>query len=199
VLSTAQLCEVPAPPQREDDAMTTFAVLLRGINVGGAARLPMADLRTELGTAGFDDVRTYIASGNVMLESDLDPDRLAATVRGLLLERFELDRPVVVRTAQQLEQVVARNPLTDRTDDQTKLHVVFIDGADGAPDLQLDAAAFLPEEFALDDGAVYLYLPDGMARSPLAVALERNAPAPVATSRNWRTVLKLAEMCRNDR
>lgn len=184
---------------REDGDVTTYVALLRGINVGGRSKLPMTDLRAELTSAGLGAVRTYIASGNVVLDSDLGPDELVDTVRSLVRQRFELDRPVVVRSADQLARVAERNPFVSRTEDPTKLHVVFTNGLDASPLDGVDPAAFAPEELAVDGDEVYLYLPDGMARSPVAIALERNAPAAVATTRNWRTVLKLVQMCREDR
>jgi uncharacterized protein (DUF1697 family) len=171
--------------------MGVSVALLRGINVGGSHKLPMADLRAVFADAGHRDVTTYIQSGNVVfthagrsavaLQKDLEQRIAAAT--GFAV-------PVVLRTARELAAVVAANPFPRAT--PTTLHVVFL-GAAPEPGAMngIDADAFAPERFARRGRDLYLHLPDGMGRAALPRALDRVAPG---TARNWRTVTTLAEM-----
>jgi len=174
--------------------VSTFVALLRGINVGGSHTLAMADLRAVIAEAGAGNVATYIQSGNVVFtHEDRSSDKLAADLaRGI--ETFTgFAVPVVVRTGPELGAVVAANPFPGQ---EATLHVTFLssDPDPGSLDAvdAVDAAAFSPEEFVLVGRQIYLHLPNGMARTKLPKALDV-FPTPV-TTRNWRTVLKLAEI-----
>ncbi len=171
--------------------MTTYIALLRGINVGGKHKMAMADLRALFAEAGGENVTTYIQSGNVVFTH---PGRASAKLGAELEQRIEaltgFGVAVVLRTARQWAAVVNDNPFPGK---ETHLHVTFLssDPPAGALD-SVDAAAFAPEEFALVGRQLYLHLPNGMARTKLPKALDV-FPSPV-TTRNWRTVLKLAEL-----
>src|SRR5689334_2822045 len=91
-------------------------LLLRGINLGPNKRVPMPELRTVLGEAGFADVRTYVQSGNVVLNSRASPAKVAADAERVISERFGFDVSVIARTGEELAEVVARNPLADVAD-----------------------------------------------------------------------------------
>src|SRR2546423_5259888 len=93
--------------------MTRQIVLLRGVNVGAHNRISMPELRALLTSAGFDDVRTYVQSGNVVLSSDASPEQLARECAQRIADGFGLDVDVVVRTRDELAEVVRRNPLGD--------------------------------------------------------------------------------------
>ncbi|TQL03610.1 DUF1697 domain-containing protein [Cellulomonas sp. SLBN-39] len=173
-------------------AGTVMVALLRGVNVGGASRVPMAELRAVVHACGYGDVRTYVTSGNVVLTSpDPDPADVAARLREACAQAFPAAPDVVVRTRAQLDAVVAANPFLDRDDDPTHHHVVFLPGAEPATAPALDLAPYAPEEFAVGDRELYLHLPHGMGRSALAVAVTR-ATRGRGTARNWRTVTTLA-------
>lgn len=176
--------------------MATQVVLLRGINLG-ARRVAMADLRAALADAGFGEARTYVQSGNIVLSSELASAELATAVRRLLAERFGLEAPVVVRTAEELAEVVAGNPFADQAALNPKqLQVTFRDErvGDGAA-AELAAKAGPDELVATVDRETYSWHPDGIARSKLAVALTPAGAA--ATARNWKTVTTLLEMARD--
>jgi uncharacterized protein (DUF1697 family) len=181
---------------RQDDRMTTAMVgLLRGINVGGKTKLAMADLRRIAEECGYTDVRTYIQSGNVVFASPgKDPAKVARTLQDAIAAAGLAVQPdVIVRTRAELAGTIDRNPFLTRGEDPAALHVVFVGGS-GKVTLGLDdPERFLPEEAAVVGRDVYLFLPNGMGRSKLAAALAR-PKGPVGTARNWRTVLKLAEM-----
>ncbi|MDQ6797044.1 MAG: DUF1697 domain-containing protein [Actinomycetota bacterium] len=171
--------------------MTTYVALLRGINVGGRHKVAMADLKALLAEAGGENVSTYIQSGNAVLTHPArSPDKLAADLGRRIEAMTGFPVAVIVRTAAAMAAVVRKNPFPGR---EASLHVTFLsdDPPPGALDA-VDAEAFLPEEFALVEREIYLHLPNGMARTKLPQALDVFA-TPV-TTRNWRTVDKLAEM-----
>lgn len=173
--------------------MTTWVALLRGINVGGKNKVPMDGLREVFSRElGFDDVRTYIQSGNVVFrgpdEVAVDSDRLAAAVN----DRFGLGIVVVVRTAAQLRDALAADPFPDA--DRSQVHIGFMSRPPQAAAVeQVDRVAFVPEEFAVRGRELYLHLPNGQGRAKLPAALDRRLKVPT-TARNWRTVTALVEL-----
>lgn len=179
---------------------TMYAALLRGINVSGHRRVPMAELRTLLGELGHEDVATYLQSGNAVFRSTAgDENDLAAGLERAIEERFGFPVDCLVRSGGYLAAVADACPFPAAELEGRQLHVTYTDRAlDAARFAALDADAFRPEEFRLGDRAVYLYAPDGLGRSKLAVELGRPAVTKglVTTSRNWNTVAKLVEMTR---
>ncbi|CAL8974044.1 hypothetical protein CELL_01684 [Cellulomonas sp. T2.31MG-18] len=175
-----------------------YAALLRGINVGGSKKLPMAQLRALLAALGHGDVRTYLQSGNAFFTSDHDDEAaLAGQLRQAIAARFGFDVEVLVRDHDYLTAVVEACPFPAASLRGKQLHVTYLsERVDESRLASLDRAAFLPEEFRLGDRALYLYAPDGLGRSPFGEALARSGPSKgvVATSRNWNTVLKLVEL-----
>ena len=169
--------------------------MLRGINLGPARRVPMADLRALFGEAGYGDVRTYVQSGNVVLESTAKPAELEREVAKLISERFGFDVPVVVRTARQLAAVVKLNPLGDVADNPKRYQVSFLTEKPGADVVTaLQEAAVEPERVAFHGREIYAWHPEGVARSKLWNALAGKGLGVTATARNWTTVTTLLEM-----
>ncbi|WP_369392655.1 DUF1697 domain-containing protein [Streptomyces sp. CG1] len=178
--------------------MTTYAVLLRGINVGGSKKLPMADLRTLLTGLGHTGVRTYLQSGQAVFTSGHgDEESLAVEVARAIEERFGFRVDVLVRDHAYLRAVAEACPFPAADLEPKQLHVTYFSAA-VTPDryADIDQAAHLPEEFRLGDRCLYLYAPDGLGRSKLAEALSRPrlTKGLIATSRNWNTVVKLVEL-----
>ena len=183
--------------------MTAFIALLRAVNVSGTNRIPMAELRAKLGAAGFGAVRTYVQSGNVVFEAASDDAAAQAAAVHRVIERgFGCDVNVLVLTAEQLEQVAAELPFVGAEDfDDSWVHVTFMNApADEAGFAGLDLPA-RPGERAVLAGAaalagrvVYLYLPHGYGRTKLNNAYFERVLKSSATTRNWRTVLALAQM-----
>jgi uncharacterized protein (DUF1697 family) len=159
--------------------------LIRGINVGSARRVKMPDLRAALEKAGYEDVRTYVQSGNVVLRSS----NSAAVVGKDVAKATGLDVDVMVRTAAHLAKLVDGNPYPQVKDGKT-LHVAFLEG--GKPSLPEDD--FSPEECTVEHGELYVWLPDGMRDSKLVKALSEKKLGVRATWRNWNTVLALHEL-----
>ena len=174
--------------------MQTFIALLRGINVGGHRVIAMADLRDRFAAAGSVDVVTHIQSGNVVFRHASDSRaRLATELEGQIAKATGFDVAIVLRSAAEWDAVVADNPFADA--DADHLHVSFFatPPMSGALD-SIDAVAHRPERFALARSELYLYLPGGLGRSKLVAALGKLKPIAAATTRNWRTVLKLREL-----
>jgi uncharacterized protein (DUF1697 family) len=175
--------------------MTRQVVLLRGINLGSRNRIAMPELRDLLTEAGFDEVRTYVQSGNVVLASDLSPDRLAKECQGLIADRFGLEVPVVARTRDELAEVVARDPLGDAAANPKRYQVTFLDAELGDETVgKLRAAVVESERLVVDGREVYAWHPAGAARSKLWALLAGRGLGVTATSRNWTTVTKLLAM-----
>ncbi|MCK8681037.1 DUF1697 domain-containing protein [Streptomyces lichenis] len=178
---------------------TRYALLLRGINVGGHKKLPMADLRALLTTLGHTEVSTYLQSGNAVFTSASaeGEDALATRIEEAVQERFGFRADCLVRSAPYLRAIADDCPFPAAGLEPRQLHVTyFSDPVAPARFAALDTAAFAPEDFRLGDRALYLYAPDGLGRSKLAEALARPAllRGLTATTRNWNTVVKLAEL-----
>ncbi|MFD4690391.1 DUF1697 domain-containing protein [Streptomyces sp. NPDC058463] len=180
---------------------TMYAALLRGINVGGHRKVPMAELRTLLTELGHGDVATYLQSGNAVFSSASgDETTLAAELEKAIESRFGFAVSCLVRPGPYLAAVADACPFPAAELEGKQLHVTYFDGpVDPARFARLDAAAFRPEEFRLGERELYLYAPEGLGRSKLAEALARPAlnKGLIGTTRNWNTVVKLVEMTRD--
>lgn len=172
--------------------MARLVGLLRGVNIGGR-QLKMPALREVFATAGATDVETYIASGNVVFAHTAPHDELVDDLEARIAASTGFAVDVVLRTADEMASLVARNPFP--VDDPTKVVVTFLRDAPPAGALDpLDHAAFLPEAAHLDGAELYLHLPNGQARAKLPIAIDRLRLGGTATTRNWRTVVTLADM-----
>lgn len=166
--------------------MPTHIALLRAINVGGTGKLPMAELRALCEDAGFRDVRTYIASGNLVFTTPLAVAKAKAKLEALLAKRLGKPWLAVFRTRTELEAIVARNPFPDAASNQ--LLVMFLDEAPPR-DALADVRPPGGERLTLIDRELYIHFPDGMGRSKLRIPF-----AKVGTGRNLNTVRKLIEL-----
>ncbi|WP_369180369.1 DUF1697 domain-containing protein [Streptomyces mutabilis] len=177
---------------------TRYAALLRGINVGGARKLPMADLRALLEELGHGAVRTHLQSGQAVFASGHgDEETLAAELAQAVEKRFGFPVDVIVRDHAYLRAVAEACPFPAAELEPKQLHVTYFSApVDEERFASIDRPAFLPEEFRLGDRALYLYAPNGLGRSKLAEALARPRvnKGLIATTRNWNTVTKLVEL-----
>lgn len=177
--------------------MATWVCLLRAINLGAHNKVPMPALREALTDAGFTDVQTYVQSGNVVLSSR---HRRAAAVsdavRGVVREHFDVDQPVMVRTAAQIRAVVDDNPYPEAGAERPKfLHVIFLTGAPSTEAVDRMHADELTRDVVRVAGAdMYVDYGESMHASKLSPDYFRRRLGVEGTARNWRTVLALAEM-----
>jgi uncharacterized protein (DUF1697 family) len=170
--------------------------LLRGVNVGGKNLLPMKELVGLFAAAGCEEVKTYIQSGNVIFCAEEKVVKGLDRMIAMMVEnRFGLKVPVVLRTSLELEAVIRRNPFLKAGVEEEKLHVSFLaDQPAAALVAGLDAARSAPDEFAVVGREIYMNLINGAAKTKLTNAYFDSKLKTVSTMRNWRTVLKLAEM-----
>lgn len=177
--------------------MPNYIALLRGINVSGQKKIKMADLRSQLSTLALDSIQTYIQSGNITFESPAAPEgHLAATIKGKILEVYGFEVPTLVISAEALREVAAANPFSEAAgSDPARMLVTFLKEAPEAAAAQAFTALSFPNEhFELAGKAVYLHCPNGYGRAKLNNNfIERKLKVP-ATTRNWKTVVKLLEM-----
>ena len=191
--------------------MASHVALLRGINVGGRNKVPMADLREVVAALGHTGVTTYIQSGNVLFTTaDRDNAKLAAALETAIEDRFGLWSSVVVLSRDELAEVLAANPYSDEPNPRL-VHVVFRN-AEPPPELRdrieaaVKAAAAKGSRDTVHSAgrALYLHTPDGFGRSELAQNLmrimtppskQKKQPALAATARNMATATKLLYLC----
>jgi uncharacterized protein (DUF1697 family) len=170
--------------------MPRYVALLRGVNVGGKNKVPMAELRTLVESLGHSEVATFIQSGNIVFTARraIAPSSLERAIA----DTFAIDVTVVLRTPAELEAVVAGNPF-GRVD-TAKVHVGFMTKAPAAAALaKLDAARFAPDEVAVRGRELYYCLPNGMGKTKLPAYVDRQLKTPT-TVRNWNTVMKLVAL-----
>jgi uncharacterized protein (DUF1697 family) len=174
---------------------TRYVALLRAINLGATRRVSMPRLREVLTERGYDEVRTHLGSGNVLLDSDLPETQLAAELAAVIQEEFALDVPVVLRTADEMAEVVAADPLGHLAADPSRYSVTFFPEA---PDPDRVAAAPKAEggEYVLRGRELYLWLPDGFQNSGVGGVKWDRVLGVAGTNRNWNTVTKLVELTR---
>jgi uncharacterized protein (DUF1697 family) len=166
--------------------MPVFTALLRAINVGGTGKLPMSDLRSLCEKVGFRNVRTYIASGNVVAERHGSEAEAKAVLEAELGAYAGKPVGVMVRTGAEMAKVVANNPFPDRSASRTV--AIFLDHAP-PPEALKNVKGQADEELRLGAREIYVHYPDGIGRSKLRIPAASNG-----TARNMSTVAKLAAM-----
>ncbi len=172
--------------------MPRLIVLLRGVNLAGRNRVSMPRLREALEEAGFEDVSTYVQSGNLVLSSKTSAKRAKTEIERLIADRFDVDVKVVVRTHDELAGVVALNPLGKVATNPKLYQVTFLEADPGTDVLhKLEAAAAGDEQVVLSGRELYAWHPDGVGRSKLAALMSGKGLGVTATARNWTTVTAL--------
>jgi uncharacterized protein (DUF1697 family) len=175
--------------------MQTWIALLRGINVGGRNKMPMASLVTTLESAGCQSVRTYIQSGNIVFtSSSRSKPKLTKKLGDTTEVQFGFRPHVLLLTDADFRSAFANNPFTDAIPKPSTLHFFFLDSKPESPDIDGIADLAIPSErFQLIDTVFYLHAPDGFGRSKLAARAERKLGVPT-TTRNYSTIRNLSDM-----
>jgi uncharacterized protein (DUF1697 family) len=176
--------------------MQTYVALLRAINLGSRNKISMADLRKLFEVLGSKDVQTYVQSGNVVFRNRTrSASELESSIEERISRDLRLELTVLVRTAAQLVEVAAGNPFAKGETDPKTLHVTFLaDSADRSRVRDLDPQRAGPDEFRVKTREIYLHCPNGYGRSKLTNAYFEKRLGVAATTRNWKTVTKLAEL-----
>jgi uncharacterized protein (DUF1697 family) len=178
--------------------MTTYSSMLRGINVGGHKRIKMDQLRTSFEALGFEQVKTYIQSGNVVFQGGkLSTAALSRKIEAKILSDFGFPVSVISRTKDEMEKAIQSNPfLKERGIDLTKLHVTFLSEAPAPAALKkMQALIAAPDQSRCGGREIYFYLPNGVSQSSLWKTPWERTLSVVTTMRNWRTVNSLYQMC----
>ena len=177
--------------------MNTWISLLRGINVGGAKRLKMADLRALYADLGFASVQTVLQSGNAAFQSDLsEPAQIIDIIEMGIQDRFGFESKIILRDPAAHDALITANPYLETPEfDPKKVLVFYLREPHTDADIQrLIAAHTGPERITPVPGHLYLYYPDGMGRSRLDVKFLERHLDNIGTARNWNTTLKLRDL-----
>jgi uncharacterized protein (DUF1697 family) len=179
--------------------MTTYVILLRAVNLGGYGKLAMVDFRKLLARLGFENVETYIQSGNAVIDAKGTAVQVAKAVEAALGKLMGAPAGVVVRTYEQLELLIRENPFAAESADGTKVHVSFLSAAagSGAREALERIVKQYPkrrDRYRLAGEHLYLHLPDGAAETKFSGKTLDKAVGVMGTGRNWNTVLKLHQM-----
>ena len=175
--------------------MARYVALLRGINIGPRNRIAMPALREALAEAGFEDVQSYVQSGNLVVTSRARADSVRRKVEHVIADSFELDIAVLVRTRADLTRIARANPLKKVAMNPKRYQVSFLDSKLPAATVRkLEELAAHGEQVVARGLEVYTWTPDGIARSKLWAKLAGTSLGVTATSRNWTTVEALRDL-----
>lgn len=173
--------------------MVTYVALLRGINVGRAKQVSMADLTAAFKACDCTDVTTLLRSGNVVFDSPSPVGKsTAAVLEAELLRRTGVASSMVLVEGSELARIAAENPLLEIATDPSRLMVGFVSKPPD-PALAPDAGSLAPEVLVVGERAIYQWCPDGVSASRVPASFWRQV-APLVTVRNWRTVTRLLEL-----
>ncbi len=177
--------------------MNSYIALLRGINVSGQKKIKMADLRAHLSELPMSDIQTYIQSGNIVFDSEIDTKtRLEQMIQEKIFEKYQFEVPTLIIDATILDYVLTHNPFVkDPEKDPKRFYVTFLSDIPETLQVEkLDPERYLPEEFALDHNIIFFYSPSGYGRAKMNNNFFEQQLKVQATTRNWRTIHKLREM-----
>lgn len=180
--------------------MKTYIAMLRGINVSGQKKVPMAELKALVEGLTYQNVRTYIQSGNVLFEyKEADPLILSKQLQEKIADVFGFEVPVIIRTPEEMQTVIKANPFIKAHETEPeKIYLTFLaETPDKEHIAKLQELRYEPEQFVLSGKEIYLYVPEGYGNAKLNNNLFENKLKVKATTRNWKTVnelVRLAEM-----
>lgn len=175
--------------------MPDYVGLLRGINVGGRHRVPMKPLRAQLEAAGLERVRTYLQSGNVVFTSRATQHDLVAIFQDTVEAGSGFRPAVVMRSAERFCEIADAHPFLGATDEWSKLQVGFLEHRPPAAAQQnLTLPAGAAEQFECRDTELYVYYPDGLARTRVSGQFWESRLQQTCTMRNWKTVQALKRL-----
>ncbi len=174
--------------------MPVYIILFRG--VGGATQLPTAPLRAKLTEAGFENVSTYINSGNAVVKSKLGRQRVIETIAGICRQHFAFEKAIYAPTTAEWERLIHNNPFADAVEPGNLLHAALLE-ADPAKE-KLDALQALcahGDRLAVVETVAYIHTPNGFSKSQMGAKFDKGIGV-ANTARNWNTVLKLRDLAK---
>lgn len=167
-----------------------FIILLRGINVSGKNKIPMADLREMLNELDFQNVQTYIQSGNIILESGLSKDSICDKIKIGIKSKFNYDVPVIARTIPEWKKAIKKYPFP--TENEKIVAFSFLDKTAEINEIEFKNIG--EDQFKIDGDVIYIYCPNGFGKSKITNNLFERKLKVTATTRNLRTTLKLLDL-----
>ncbi len=171
-----------------------YVLLLRGVMPTGKNRVPMQRLREAVSAAGYRGVRTYIQSGNLLLESDRDRQEIADDVRRLIREEIGPDLPVIIRSPQEIQKALDENPFTEGFLAERVFYVFPEHELAAETVTELAARDFGEDLLRAGKGLIYLYIPGSAARTKLNNSFLERACKTACTTRNRNTLERLVEL-----
>lgn len=172
--------------------------ILRGINVGGKRKILMADLKSICEKLGLKNVTTYIQSGNLIFSSDKPNSELENYLEKAIVEKFGFDVPVIVRTEKELENSINNNPFLDKNADINQLHLTFLKEKPCKENIEKTLTFnYEPDKFKIDDKDAFIFCAGKYHESKLTNNFFEKQLKVGATTRNWKTVMKLSELIKN--
>lgn len=171
-----------------------YIALLRGVNVGGNTMIKMAELKNLFASLGFENIATYINSGNLAFDTrKADHNKLASRIETAIDKDLGKTVPVIIREQNDIARIIDANPFTGQFDSHKEMHVLFLtENVPEEKEKQLLAAAPECERFVVNGREIYCHLPKGVADSLLGKSFIEKKLKLSVTGRNWRTVEKLA-------
>lgn len=168
--------------------------ILRGINVGGKRVLRMAELRELCEQLGWNNVSTYIQSGNIFFESERPEAKLESELHSAIKDRFGYDVPVIVRSKEELSRVIQKNPFLDTHTDISTLHLTFLRNRPTSEAIEkIQSFDHSPDQFHIHNRYIFLSIPGKYHQTKLSNQFFEKKLEVETTTRNWKTVLRLLE------
>ena len=173
--------------------MKTYIVLLRGINVSGKNKIPMAELRELLNSLDFKNVQTYIQSGNIILESEETKETISKKIKQGIHQKYEYDVPVIVRAVSEWEKAIKAYPFS--IENEKIVAFSFLNTM--SSQTEIEVKGIKEDQYKIDKDVVYLHCPSGFGRTKLTNNILEKKLDVIATTRNYKTTVKLLEMATN--
>lgn len=178
--------------------MNRKIAILRGINVGGKRKILMTDLKSMCEKLEMEDVITYIQSGNLIFNSDKPNSELENDLEKAITEKYGFNVPVIVRTKKELENSINNNPFFHENTDIKELHLTFLKEKPNKENIeQTETFNYEPDKFKIEDKDVFIFCAGKYHKSKLTNNFFERQLNVGATTRNWKTVLKLSELSKN--
>ncbi|MES2286328.1 MAG: DUF1697 domain-containing protein [Bacteroidota bacterium] len=178
--------------------MNTFLSILRGINVSGHKKIPMVELKKLFGELHFENITTYIQSGNVVFKNKNSKD-LSKQIEQKIFEKYNFNVPVIIRTPDEMQRIIEGNLFLKQKDiDITKLHIVYLANDPKQENIdKLKTYNYEPDKFYISGKEVYLYCPNGYGNSKLTNNFFESKLNVTATTRNWNTTNELFKILKS--
>lgn len=176
--------------------MSRFIALLRGINVSGQKKIKMSELRILFENLGFQNVETYIQSGNVIFSSkEKSTTKIANKISSGINTKYNFDVQLIILTPKDIDRVLKNNPFVKKKKETERLYVTFLSAMPSIENInKLNEISFLPEEYSKNKKIIYLFFPNGAGKAKLNNNFIENKLKVIGTTRNWKTVTALFKL-----